>query len=259
MTINEIHTRLIEVHGAHGEELGFTKTFRRTREVQAEFLKNVTFDSLLIIGPGHGDEAAELFSKMNKEPSSIRIIACDLNVDRLERFTHRFPHAQIFIGDVLSKEFEDFSTTFGKVDVVQMSFVLHDQTEHNKPRLLSTLLRVLRPGGCLICADPTLPEFPNYLPHIPDQVALKKVKHGLTCYYDTYIQEVEEWTHIAQERKIELIESLYKGLQDALKHEDGREAFDIPVVYKDRFALAGFTNILIKDAFNTVKVICAYK
>lgn len=255
----EGHLRLIEVHGAHGEELGLTRTFQTAREIQSDLLQNIEFSSLLFIGPGHGDEADTIFSYLRRDPSSTRIAACDLNINRIARFRERFPHAQVYIGDILSSGFKEFMDGFGPVDVIQMSFVLHDQTEQNKVDLLATIYRALSKGGVVVAADPTLPKYPNYLPAIPDESALSQVKDGLKRYFFTYIDEVKSWIDINPSRKAELIESLEKGLVDALKHEDGREAFDTPLLYRDRFHAAGFTEIEIKQGFNTVYIVRARK
>ena len=222
------HARLIEVHGAHGEELGLTRTFQAARKIQSDLLQGIEFSSLLIIGPGHGDEATTIFSHLKKDPTRFRIAACDLNINRIARFRERFPQAQVYIGDILSSGFQEFMDEFGPVDIVQMSFVLHDQTEENKPKLLASIYRTLSKGGFLIAADPTLPTYPNYLPAIPDERALSQVQDGLKQYFLAYIEDVDSWPDIDPTRKVELIESLDKGLLDALKHQDGREAFDTP-------------------------------
>ena len=59
---DEKYARLIEVHTAHGEELGRSKPFTVARALQAELLKDLHPSSILFIGPGHGDEAQELYS-----------------------------------------------------------------------------------------------------------------------------------------------------------------------------------------------------
>jgi hypothetical protein len=251
---DERHARLIEVHQAHGEELGQSKTFTVARCLQGEILGELKPRSILFIGPGHGDEAQAVLAGAGIGPESIKIIGCDLNSYRLERFKARFPHAEIFCGAVLDPEFKIFLERIGRVDLVQMGFVLHDHTEAEKPLLLNAAWSFLNNGGHIMAADPTLPRYPNYLPRIPDAAALAEVQDGLKNYFNTYIDEVRSW-QIDPIRREELLESLQKGLQDALRHEDGREAFDTPEMYCSRFKEAGFEGLVCREGYNTVIVV----
>ena len=255
-SLKKTHARLIEVHSAHGEELGKSKPFTVARALQAELLKDLCPQSILFIGPGHGDEARVILDAAGIDTENLRIIACDLNEHRMKRFKERFPHAETFCGAVLDPAFESFMKDAGAVDVVQMSFVLHDHTEREKPLLLETARKCLSAGGYLIAADPTMPNYPNYLPLIPNEGALADVENCLQSYFDIYMDEVRGWD-IGEARKDELLASLKKGLDDALKHEDGREAFDTPEIYLRRFEEARFEDLVSKEGYNTIIVVRA--
>jgi ubiquinone/menaquinone biosynthesis C-methylase UbiE len=254
-----LHARLIEVCVAHGEEIGNTRPFRVARQLQAELLRESCPASILFIGAGHGDEAEFLLREARLPLQGLRLTAVDLSSERLVRFSGRFPSASVYAGDICSDHLGTLLKQSGGFDVLQMSFVLHDQTETNKPLLLQRCFELLRPGGQLLIADPTLPIYPNYLPKIPTPTDLEHVETNLHQYYQIYLDEVQGWTSISRERKAELIESLRKGLADALTHTDGREAFDTPAITRDRLMSAGFGSITEHPGFNSIVVYRAIK
>ena len=249
------HLLVLQTQRGHRDVIGQTKPFRAARVLQAEVLKDLLAGvRLLVVGTGEGDELEALLKLAGIAEKSLEIVGCELSPNRAEVFINRFAEAAVKLGDLSSERvFRDLQKD-PPFDFIQMSFVLHDQTEERKTALLAHCFALLRNGGSLLLADPMLRNCPNIPRFICTEEAKNEIEQEFREYYGTYCEEVAQADWIDDQRKQELLESLESGLHDALLHQDGRESFDTLNLYRQRLSEAGFTEIESREAYNKIWV-----
>lgn len=255
------HELLIETQRAHLDVVGSTRPFQVARKIQCDFLRTLDEKilTILAIGPGEGDELKQLLSDGNVKCAIKNICAFELSQEKVSRFKKFFPQAKIHSIDFSSPETLKILENHPPFDLIQASFVLHDQTEDGKTSFLSNAHALLREGGHLLLADPMLSTCSNIPRLLTNDKIKEEVRKEIKEYYDVYIKEVNQLSFINNKIRQDLIESLNKGCLEAHQHVDGRESFETLELYIERLNIAGFQDVHTRPGFNKVYVNFARK
>lgn len=97
-------------------------------------------DAVLDLAAGTGTSAAPLADR------GVRVVACDLSLGMLRVGVRRRPDLAFVAGDALALPFAD-----GSFDAVTISFGLRNVPDVE--RALREMLRVTRPGGCVVVCE----------------------------------------------------------------------------------------------------------
>jgi SAM-dependent methyltransferase len=125
------------------------------RDIQKRLLRELQPREILVIGCAHGDELSHIVSDIDIGNSEISVAAIDLSDVREPLYSHEFAR---LLGSRLQWRQLDLMKAaelpaYGRFDVVQCGFVLHDIPWELKDRAMGVLLDALRPGGHLLISE----------------------------------------------------------------------------------------------------------
>jgi len=135
--------------------VGALPSIATQRQIQASILENINRANLLVVGCGFGEEIDQILSHRQTSANILGVTAIDLadvepylfeqpNISSLgKKFT--FKKHNIFDIDELDG--------FGKYDIVQCGFVLHDFQPDQKEIAIALLASAVRLGGYVMISD----------------------------------------------------------------------------------------------------------
>lgn len=213
---------------------GFLPSVHTQREIQGRLLFDLRPQRLLVVGCAYGDELAQLLSAIDYQNSSLNVTAIDLAPVEEELRSQDFASV---LGSRLQWMRVGLLDTvrvpkYGRFDIVQCGFVLHDIDYRYKDRAMFVLSKAVRPGGHVIISDIFL------------SCAIQNELE--TCsIYDFFLSEADsarrngrlrenEWRLLVGDGKLP---GLLRSKDEAL--QGTRDFFDTPSELKDRATKAG--------------------
>jgi len=134
---------------------GELSSVREQRKLQAALVARLQPGKLLVVGCAYGEELASLLGALDLENSRVSLTAIDL-VDT-EASLRRFQYAQTLDRRLEFKRLDLFRSEeladYGRFDLVQCGFVLHDIPYSLKDRAIGVLAQAVRPGGYVVLSD----------------------------------------------------------------------------------------------------------